>query len=121
MAHKTNFPIIIYITNFKIAKDSFFKIDPLIKEYNNLFKDLNYNIPTIEAEINNLQKLTEEQKKKLENFNNLFSTNLTGNEEKIIIIDKNIGDEGFEKLSEIPFNNLRVLVLKWNKIINLIL
>lgn len=68
------------------------------------------NEQKILAKINNLQK-------KILDFLNLkLSTHLTGNEIKIDLNGKNIGNAGLMLLSGIQFNNLEELILRNNNI-----
>ena len=116
-------------TNLRVASNSFLKTDLFLNEINEYKEKLKLNktmfssfvhpISQAKKFIQNVQKDIEEQKKLLQEFNELYKTSLDGNEIKIELNNKNIGDSGFQLLSKIKFQKCEKYKLRGNNISNL--
>ena len=112
--------------NLKNASTSFIQTDLFLKEINDIQEKLKSDKLTLASMVrpvvqsikllDDTKKEIEEQKKLINEFNTTYKTSLDGNEKELELINKEIGDSGFELLSRINFKNLEKINLKGNNI-----
>ena len=113
-------------TNLKVASNSFIKTDLFLKEIEEFKEKLKSNQLTFDSIVRPVYegikvikyaaKEVEEQKKLLEEFNNLYHVSLNGQEIKLELNNKGLGDSGCELLSKIKFPYLEKIKLSNNGI-----
>lgn len=115
-------------TNLKVASNSFIQTDLFLKEIEEFKEKLKSNSLTFASMVRPVyegikilkfaSKEIEEQKKLLEEFNNLYNVKLNGNEIKLDLKEKGIDDRGLKLLSKIKFSKVENIKLQGNKITN---
>ena len=110
--YPNNYYHCINITNLANFLKGSILIDPKIS--------INDNNNTNELKINIILESIDRNKKILiETFNQLFGCKITGDEEKINLRDKRIGDSGFKFLSKLELRKLKKLILFNNNLSNI--
>ena len=80
------------------------------------YKDKNKEIENLQKEINSLKSLDQVRDKYISDFNKKYLTNITKDDTKLNLSNKNLKNEGLKMLTRIDFPNLKELILSNNDI-----
>lgn len=80
------------------------------------YKDKNKEIDNLQKELNSLKVLDQVRDKYISDFNNKYSTNISKDDTKLDLSNKNIKNDGLKMLSRINFTNLKELNLSKNEL-----
>ena len=80
------------------------------------YKDKNKEIENLEKEINSLKSLDQVRDKYIADFNQKYSTNISKNDTKLDLSNKNLKNDGLKMLTRIDFENIKELILSKNDI-----
>ena len=93
-------------------------INVLARDLDSLYeyKDKAKEIENLEKEIDSLKSLEQVRDKYISDFNKKYSTNITKDDTKLDLTNKNLKNDGLKMLTRINFPNLKELILSNNDI-----
>ena len=109
----------IIIHSYINFPDNYFHIKSLINVAKTIDEENKRDSRVIECMINRLEKSYKAQKEAIKSLQNEFNIDLTGNEKKLSLRNRKLGDKGLKLISKIIFKNLKEIDVSENNIINI--
>ena len=109
----------IIINSYVKCPENYFHIKSLINVAKTIEEENKRDSRVIECMINRLEISYKAQEEAIKSLQNEFTIDLNGNEKKLSLGNRNLGDRGLELISKIIFKNLKEIDISGNNIKNI--
>ena len=109
----------IIINSYVKCPENYFHIKSLINVAKAIDEENKRDSRVIECMINHLEKSYKAQEEAIKLLQNKFNIDLNGNEKKLSLRNRNLGDNGLKLISKIIFKNLKEIDVSGNNIKNI--
>ena len=109
----------IVINSYTKFSNNYFHIQSLINVGKTIEEENKRDSRVIECMINRLEISYKAQEEAIKSLQNEFTIDLNGNEKKLSLGNRNLGDRGLELISKIIFKNLKEIDISGNNIKNI--